>query len=345
MKTFYTDAHAGHAPEQEFEGGRWTPAVEIPARAEAVLAEVRARGFGSIEPPRHFGHVPILRVHDAGFVNFLSTLTDEWRRYHGPEADVALASAWPGRGLRDVPTRTVEGQIGHYCFDTATPVLPGTWPAALAAANVALTAADALARGERAAFALTRPPGHHASGDVYGGYCFLNNAAIAAQALTDRGFRTAVLDVDYHHGNGTQTIFYKRSDVLTVSLHADPDYAYPHYLGFADERGAGAGEGFNLNLPLPLGTAWDGYAPALDAAIARVAAHRPDALVVSLGLDTYAGDPISKFKLTADDYFRMGAVIAGAGAQTLFVMEGGYAIGDLGRIAANVLEGFLQAAR
>jgi len=197
---------------------------------------------------------------------------------------------------------------------------------------------------ERSAFALTRPPGHHAGADFFGGYCFLNNAALAAQALREGGSaRVAVLDVDYHHGNGTQSIFYERADVLTISIHGDPRTEYPFYLGHADERGAGAGEGCNLNLPLPRGTGFERWLEALDAAIAAVRAFRPDALVVPLGLDTFEGDPISGFHLKSADYLRVGARIASLALPTVFSFEGGYAVAEVGVNAVNVLEGFESA--
>ncbi len=206
--------------------------------------------------------------------------------------------------------------------------------------NVALSAAEAIHAGERAAFALARPPGHHASRDVFGGYCYLNNIAIAAQWLADKGLRTAVLDVDYHHGNGTQSIFYGRDDVLFVSIHADPGFAYPHYLGFADERGEGMGEGANLNLPLPRGTGWRDYATALDAALKRIGDFGLDVLLVSLGLDTFEADPICQFRLRTEDYLRLGEKLARLGKPTQFVFEGGYNLDALAENTCNVLEGF-----
>jgi len=338
MKTFYSLTHLGHAPKSEFEGGKLSPAVEVPARAERVLARVEERNIGPVLPPLEFSDEAILRVHDADLISFLNEAHGEWLKHYG-EGD-AIPSAWPARGLRERHTGDIEARLGTYAFDTATPITKGTWSAARAAANIALSAAQTIQRGERAAFALTRPPGHHASGDVFGGYCYLNNAAIAAQWFADQGLRPAILDVDYHHGNGTQTIFYRRDDVLFVSIHADPSFAYPHFLGFADERGEGAGETYNLNLPLPRGTAWADYSLALDTAFARIATFSPDVLLVSLGLDTFDGDPISQFKLKAPDYLRMGERIASLGKPTLFLFEGGYNLDALAQITVNVLEGF-----
>jgi acetoin utilization deacetylase AcuC-like enzyme len=338
MKTFYSLTHLGHTPKSEFEGGRLSPAVEVPARAERVLARIEERNIGPVLPPLEFSDDAILRVHDAGLISLLNEAHGDWLKRYG-EGD-AIPSAWPARGLRERRTGDIEARLGTYAFDTATPITKGTWSAARAATNVALSAAQTIARGERSAFALTRPPGHHASGDVFGGYCYLNNAAIAAQWFADQGLRPAILDVDYHHGNGTQTIFYRRDDVLFVSIHADPSFAYPHFLGFADECGEGVGEGFNLNLPLPRGTAWADYSPALDAAFARLANFSPDVLLVSLGLDTFDDDPISQFKLQAPDYLRMGERIASLGKPALFLFEGGYNLQALAEITVNVLEGF-----
>ncbi|MDE2121544.1 MAG: histone deacetylase family protein, partial [Betaproteobacteria bacterium] len=245
----------------------------------------------------------------------------------------------------DAPTRHFAARLGLHAFDAGTPLTAGTWPAARAGAACALAAARALLQGERGAFALTRPPGHHAGPDYFGGYCFLNNAALAAQALRDGGCaRVAVLDIDYHHGNGTQTIFYERADVLTVSVHGNPATEYPFFLGFADERGAGPGSGFNRNLPLPRGSDFATWLQALRSALDEVRDFGADALVVPMGLDTFAGDPICGFGLQQQDYPVVGAELARAGLPTLFTFEGGYAVAEVGVNAVNLLQGFEQAA-
>jgi acetoin utilization deacetylase AcuC-like enzyme len=342
MKTFYSPVHRVHAPKEEFEAGRLSPAVEVPERTERVRAEIERRGLGPILPPREFGEEPILRVHDSRFVSFLRSAYGDWRaRYPGDTAD-AIPSAWPARGMR-LNASDIESRLGFYGADTATPITSGTFVAAQTAVDVALNAAQAIHSGERAAFALTRPPGHHAGADLFGGYCYFNNVAIAVQWLADRGLRPAILDVDYHHGNGTQAIFYARADMLFVSVHADPAFAFPHFLGFADERGEGEGEGFNLNLPLPRLTGWERYVEALNTALARVRDFGPDVLLVSLGLDTFEADPISHFRLKREDYLRLGETIAGVRKPTLFAFEGGYNLEALGEITANVLEGFEAA--
>ncbi len=341
MKTFYSPAHLEHAPKEEFEGGKLTPAVEVPVRAERVKAEIERRKLGPILGTHEFGSEPILRVHDGAMVHFLTGAHERWRK-RWPEAEQAIPSTWPGRGLKDRRDGEIEAALGSWCFDAATPILRGTWDAARAAVNTTLCAAQAIHQGERAAFSLARPPGHHASADLFGGYCYLNNIAIAAQWLADKGLRPAILDVDYHHGNGTQAILYARPDVLFASIHADPSFAYPHFLGFSDERGEGAGEEANINYPLPMFTDWTAYSQALDTALSRIRDFGADVLLVSLGLDTFEHDPISKFKLRAEDYLRMGERIAAFGKPTLFVFEGGYNLDSLAEITVNMLEGFAQ---
>jgi acetoin utilization deacetylase AcuC-like enzyme len=340
MKTVYSPRHAAHAHAHEFEGGQLIPAKDVPARAELVLDTVRARGLGPVVDPLHFGTLPILRVHTAEFVHVLEQAWARWVAKHGYDNREAFPSAWPARGMTPARLDDIEAALGYYAFDTATPLVAGTWDAARQAADCALTAAQFVLRGERAAFALCRPPGHHAAADTYGGYCFLNNAAIAAQHMVDRGRRVAILDVDMHHGNGTQAIFYGRDDVLTVSLHGDPADFYPHFSGFAEETGAGAGEGFNLNLPMPAGTLWPAYAEALDVACARIRAFAPDTLVVPLGVDTVTDDPAGGFRLEGADFTRLGAALGRLKLPTLFTMEGGYRLDTLGPAVADVLTAF-----
>ncbi len=341
MRTVYSDRHRLHHGQAELIDGHFVPCFEKPERADWVLARVREVGLGEVMTPRSFGHDALLRVHRPDYVHFLARAWDEWSAL-GRTHD-ALPLVWPVPSLRsDVRPMHIDGLLGWYALDAGAPITAGTWTAARDAVDVALSAADLLRQGGRAAFALCRPPGHHAAAAAMGGYCYLNNAAIAAQHLRDAGAaRVAVLDVDYHHGNGTQSIFYERADVLVTSLHGDPRVEYPYFLGHADERGAGPGLGFNLNLPLPHGTGWDhGYAAALDEAVAAVARFAPDVLVVSLGVDTFEHDPISRFQLRSDDYLRLGARIADIERPTLFVFEGGYAVDAIGLNAVNVLQGF-----
>lgn len=353
MKTFHNPHHAGHVGQQEMFRGRMVACHEVPARLDFVLAELQRRPLGPLAPPAVDAaalDAAIARVHGARYLAFLATAWDDWVAMDPANSQRdALPSVWPlanRHGFRhDVLPHNFAARLGLFSFDSGSPLTAGTWAAARGGAACALAAAQTVAGGERSAFALTRPPGHHAGPDFLGGYCFLNNAAIAAQALRDAGHaRVAVLDVDYHHGNGTQTIFYERADVLTVSLHGDPATEYPFFLGHADERGAGAGTGFNLNLPLPRGTGVQAWRAALDTALRAVGDFGADALVVPLGLDTFEGDPISGFTLKTSDYAAVGAALAGAGLPTVFTFEGGYAVDEVGTNAVNLLEGFQRAA-
>jgi acetoin utilization deacetylase AcuC-like enzyme len=343
MLTFYNDRHALHHGKVEMFRGELVPCFEIPARADYVLQELRARQLGAIEPPSAMDDAVITRVHAPRYVDFLRGAWDEWVALDAANAQRdAFPSYWPIRTFRsDVLPASFHARMGLFSYGAGSPLTSGTWAAAREGAAGAWSAARHVAQGGRAAFALTRPPGHHAGADFFGGYCFLNNAAIAAQALRDAGFaRVAVLDIDYHHGNGTQAIFYNRADVLTVSVHGDPHTEYPYYLGYADERGAGAGLGFNLNLPLARGTGFVAWRAALATALQTIAAFGADALVVAMGLDTFEGDPISGFGLKSPDYLQVGGDIGAAGLPTVFTFEGGYAVAEVGVNAVNVLQGF-----
>jgi len=340
MLTIHSDTHHLHHGAGELYRGRITPCFETPERADIIARRVAEVGLGDIRAPASFGLDVLARVHAPDFLAFLQTAWSEWTA-EGNTGD-AMAGIWPARDLRrDRAPIHIDGKLGFYSFDGGAPIMAGTWEAVRQSANVALTGADLIDAGARSAFALCRPPGHHAGARAMGGYCYLNNAAIAAQYLRDKGAgRVAILDVDYHHGNGSQSIFYDRADVLFVSIHADPDVEYPFFLGHADEHGEGAGLGFNVNYPLPWGAAGGAYAETLSLACDRIGAFGPDALVVSLGVDTFDGDPISHFKLRGGDFLNMGRRIAAIGAPTLFVMEGGYAVADIGVNAVNVLSGF-----
>jgi acetoin utilization deacetylase AcuC-like enzyme len=345
MKTIYSDTHRLHHGKVELIDGEMKPCFEMPKRADTVLARVHSVGLGEVLAPRDFGRAPIEAIHDAPFVQFLQDAWGQWSAL-GRSHD-ALPLCWPVRGLRsDRVPQGIDGKMGYYSMDAGVPIAAGTWTAVYHSAQVALTAAELMAGGAPAAFALCRPPGHHASAGMMGGYCYLNNAAIAAQYLREHGAgKVLILDVDYHHGNGTQSIFYERGDVSFVSLHGDPAVEYPNFLGYADERGEGEGRGHNHNFPLPHGTAWDSYGVALDAACRVAEAYRPDAIVVSLGVDTFEEDPISRFKLRSDDYLRIGERIGALGRPTLFVFEGGYAVDAVGINTVNVLTGYEQVAR
>jgi acetoin utilization deacetylase AcuC-like enzyme len=344
MLAIYSPDHQYQNPQFELIDGKLSLPFEKPQRVEKILTQIRQINLGQILPAQDFDLSPILRVHDESFVHFLQTAWEEWALAR-PKLNEAIPYTWMGRGrYGDRIPQTIDGKLGYYAYDAGTPITSGTWQAAISSANVALTAQDLIFKGEKAAFALCRPPGHHASRDCYGGYCFFNNAAIAAQAFRDAGASiVAILDVDYHHGNGTQAIFYERRDVLFVSLHADPAYEYPYFFGYDDESGIGEGEGYNRNYPLSLGTNWATYRESLDDAINSIARYNPDILVVSLGVDTFREDPICQFQFNREDYLRLGEAIATVKKPTLFVMEGGYAIDELGFNVVNVLQGFENA--
>lgn len=343
MLSYHTPAHAGHAPATEFYRGERVPCFETPQRAEYVLTELRRRGH-TLQQPTVDSTPWLEQVHSARYLQFLQTAWAQWLALDAANAQrQPFPSIWPVRSLRsDLEPDNFIARLGLYSMDNGAPLAQGTWAAAKAASDAAASAALRVASAEvEAAFCCTRPPGHHAGADFMGGYCFLNHAAVAAQALRGAGAdRVAVLDVDYHHGNGTQAIFYERADVLFVSIHGDPRTEYPFYLGHADESGAGAGQGFNLNLPLPARASVVAWFDALEQACARIARHGADALVVSLGLDTFAGDPISTFALQAGDFTRLGQRLARLGLPIAFILEGGYAAAELGENAACVITGF-----
>jgi acetoin utilization deacetylase AcuC-like enzyme len=342
MLTVFSPDHALRSPRTELYGGELVRPHESPQRAQIVLERIHAQGLGRVIAPQSFGAAPLLRVHDADYLEFLERVWGEWVAA-GNQGE-AIPDCWPARRMSQRRPNSVTGKLGYYAMAGETSISAGTWEAARAAADVALTAALQVKQGARAAFALCRPPGHHAARDLYGGYCFLNNAAIAAQYLRDAGAaRIAILDVDFHHGNGTQDIFYTRPDVLYVSLHGDPADAFPYFSGYADETGSGPGAGFTVNLPLPPGTEWSVWQNALRFALERIAAFRADALIVSLGVDTFVNDPISFFRLQSADFLSCGQMIGTCALPTLFVLEGGYAVGEIGVNVVNVLTGFEEA--
>ncbi|MBC7617795.1 MAG: histone deacetylase family protein [Candidatus Saccharibacteria bacterium] len=343
MITFYNHLHTQHQGKFEMFRGALVPCFEVPARADHVLAELQRRKQGTVQSPHPFDDSALETIHSPRYLNFLATAWDQWVALDPAHADKdILPSVWPTRTFRtDVEPDNFAAKVGLYSFDAGTPFTKGTWVAARTGAHCALSAAQQVLNGDRASFALSRPPGHHAGADFFGGYCFLNNAALAAQHLRNAGVnRVAVLDVDYHHGNGTQAIFYDRPDVLYASLHGDPRTEFPFFLGHADERGDGPGLGANLNLPLPRGIGYEVWAQALDTALSAISSFGADAMVVSLGLDTFEGDPISGFQLKSDDYLRIGERLKQAGLPTVFIFEGGYAVDAVGTNAANVLQAF-----
>lgn len=315
------------------------PSAERPERVDVIENALSEAGFEESVEASEFGLDPVKRVHSPAYVDFLTDAHREWIQSEGaPEDTDAFPLVFPTPDGPERDWTDIRARFGRHAFDTDA-IGRHTWPAAVGAVDVALTGQQLVTDGARGVFSLCRPPGHHAMADRFGGYCYLNNAAISAQAFVDQGARPAILDLDFHHGNGTQSIFYDRNDVLYASLHADPSSDYPYFFGRADETGSAAGEGYNLNLPLPAGTDWSTYGEALDTAVVAITGFSPDVLVVSLGVDTALEDPDS-FRLIADDYSRIGATVSSLGLPTLFIMEGGYELAVLGRNVAAVLTGF-----
>lgn len=305
---------------------------EAPVRIESILAGLRTTIPIERVPTSEWGLDPVLAVHDAGFVSYMeqvcTSLTTDLPVY---------PYVFPVRNVAR-PPKQLAIRAGYYCIDTFTPLTRNVWPAARDAVNSALTAARLILDGQRVAYALVRPPGHHAERHVFGGFCYLNNAAIAANHLSAFG-KVVVLDIDYHHGNGTQDIFWQRRDVLTISIHGEPSVAYPYFSGFADECGEGEGAGYNLNLPLPEKIDASGYLEALQVALARIADFGPDFLVVALGLDTASGDPTGSWPLVGRDFFGIGDQIGRLQRPTLVVQEGGYKTRSIGHNAAAFFAG------
>jgi acetoin utilization deacetylase AcuC-like enzyme len=346
MKTVFHPSQLQHNPAKEFLDGEWGDYHESVRRPRMILDAISAAQLGAVIEPDDFGIEPIRAVHADHYLDFLQTAYAKWIA-EGRSPDGVYPDTFFKPGFLHRPTKIV-ALAGLYTFDMSTVIVEKTWDAAYWSAQCALTAAKLVRDGERAAFALCRPPGHHTHADMGGGYCFINNAAVAAQSFLPSPSRggagggggVCILDVDFHHGNGTQAIFYDRSDVLFVSLHADPDRQYPYFLGGAEERGLGAGEGFNLNYPLPIKTTDDQYLAALNEACERIAAYGPSYLLVSLGVDTFAGDPLGDFAMTHAAFPRIGARLTQLNLPTVFLMEGGYAIEDLGKNVVGVLAGF-----
>jgi acetoin utilization deacetylase AcuC-like enzyme len=344
VRVVFSERHRLYAPRFDLVNGQVKETASPAKNADIVLAAIERDLKLPIRAPDDFGLDPILRLHDPAYVRFLQTVWDEWVALFGAEGE-ALPMACVQRGMRQHLPQVIDGKVSYYAQDICTPIGPGTWEAAYASAQVALTAAAEVAGGARSAYGLARPGGHHAGYDYYAGYCFLATESLAIQHLLDNGTkRIAYLDVDYHHCNGTQALFYRRGDVITVSIHCDPDWDYPFFSGFADERGEGPGEGCNLNLPLPWGTTLPAYAEALETGLAAIRGFGADALVVLLGVDTFEQDRISRFKLTHDAYPRIGAAIAGLGLPTVFIKGGGYSEEGLDRCVTALLGGFLGCA-
>lgn len=329
MRCFWDERQRAHAPSAEFFNGKLHGAAEHQGRVDAVLEAIVPT-----QAPRDGGLDPLLLVHGEDYLDLLRDAHREWLAA-GRQGD-AFPYTFPIVGRRTLDLSRIDARLGQHSFDTSTPIGPGTWESCYWSAQTALAALEALLGGERSAFAFTRPPGHHAGRDYFGGYSYLNHAAICAEAALGSGKRRiAILDVDYHHGNGTQDIFAGRDDVFFASIHADPSTDYPFFWGHRDEC-----EGNILNLPLSRGTTWEDYEPALGRAIDWLAKNDPDLLIISYGADTHEDDPISHFRLKTLDYGLMARRIAATGLPSLIVMEGGYAVEALGANVAEFLGGF-----
>ena len=338
----WSDECLMHEPGAEIWLGVRTAGTEVPERARAIRDALTAAGATVLTSQPHDDGV-LGRVHDPAMLAHLAGSWEQWLAAGYPAEpgqDRVVPYVFPTAGLLGgLPARAptaVSAQAGRYCYDTMTLVGPGTWTAARAAVDVTLTAVDLVVDGAASAYALCRPPGHHAAHSAFGGSCYLNNAAVAAQALRESGLeRVAVIDIDAHHGNGTQSLFYDRADVFYGSVHVDPGAGwFPHYLGFADERGHGPGVGTTLNLPLAPGTGDEGWLGALSDLARAVARFRPGALVVSLGVDAAVADPESPLAVTTHGFTRAGKELAGLGLPIVLVQEGGY---DLARVGQDTL--------
>ena len=340
MRAIFDRRQRAHDPKHFMANGTQLANPEQPRRIEVLKAGAEAAGC-RFEAPGNHGLGPIAALHSAEYLVFLQTIHERWSRIDG-SSDEVIPNIHPDRRTASYP-RSAVGQAGFHQADTSCPIAAGTWEAAYWSAQSAVEGADLIARGEQAAYVLSRPPGHHAFADLAGGFCFLNNSGIAAERLLKAGKRPAILDVDVHHGNGTQGIFYERGDVLTVSLHADPARFYPFFWGHGHERGEGSGRGCNLNLPLLRGTGDDDYLKSLETAFDHIRAFGADVLIVALGLDAYEKDPLKGLAITTPGFNRIGAAIAGLGLPSLLVQEGGYLSEELGQNLTSFLEGFQDA--
>ena len=339
MKVYYSEAHRQHEPPFEvFDGGLRTPYMENPDRMDRILNALRQTDWAEIVEPKDFGLDPIYAVHDKDYMDFLASSWTEWLASDSEDKSTLLPATFALRRQPQKPTSLL-GRAGYHIMDLSACIVGGTYAAALASANCALSAAEAVANEGHSAFALCRPPGHHAGKDYAGGYCFINNASVAANWLSARG-TVALLDIDYHCGNGTQDIFYDRSDVLTISIHADPDFEYPYYAGYAHETGANAGLGFHKNFPLEKGADEARYLLSLDEALTLIREFAPGHLVISAGMDIYAEDPLGKIKVSTQGIGEIGKKVSALGLPTVIVMEGGYNNEALGKNIVSFLGEF-----
>ena len=337
MKAIYHSKQRKHYPAHAQSGGIPQPNPERPERIDALADGALSAGL-EIETPNDYGIEPIAAIHSNEYIQFLKSIYARWQAIPGAASEV-IPNVHPDQRGVTYP-HSIVGQVGYHTYDTACPISADTFVSAYWSAQTAVHAAYRLMQGDFAAYALCRPPGHHATTDMAGGFCYLANSAIAAQALLDQGRRPAIIDVDLHHGNGTQSIFYHRDDVMTVSVHADPAQFYPYYWGYATEKGVGAGLDYNLNLPIPVGTGDAGFLAALETGIERIARFKPDTLVIALGLDGFEGDPFAGLAISTKGFGQIAAALYGLNLPTLIVQEGGYLCPELGDNLAHFVEKF-----
>ncbi|HKY53141.1 MAG TPA: histone deacetylase family protein [Anaerolineales bacterium] len=339
MKIFYSETHRRHEPPFEvFDGGLRTPYLENSDRMDRILNSLKNTAWAEILEPTDFGLEPIYEVHDKEYMDFLASCWTEWLDTDPQDPSVLLPATFALRRHPQKPASLL-GRAGYYMMDLSACIVEGTFQAALASANCALSAAQSLVDGQWSTFALCRPPGHHAGKDYAAGYCFINNASVAANWLSSKG-KVALLDIDYHCGNGTQDIFYDRDDVLTISLHADPNDEYPYYAGYANETGTGKGLGFHKNFPLEMDTDDEQYLASLGEALRLIRKFEPRYLVLSAGMDIYADDPLGKIKVTTEGIGEIAKRIAALDLPTAIIMEGGYNNDALGKNIINLLGAF-----
>ena len=342
MQAFFSDDQLLHDPQQYMRVGRICKPADLPTRAEALMATLAARAI-AVSAPADAGRAALEQVHSTDYLDYLETAFERWRKVESfglePGIEVLPNMSPHGPRVGPCPSPSVLAQTGWYVGDLSCPIGPNTWRSVLRSAHAALAAAEAVLDGGSIAYALCRPSGHHAQRARAAGFCYVNNSAIAAATLRRRHARVAVLDIDAHHGDGTQQIFYERGDVLTISTHADPAGYYPWYTGYAHERGTGEGEGFNLNLPLAHGSGNAEFAQALDQATAAIERFQPQALVLPLGFDTYKDDPISVLKFDMEAFRLAGERVRALGLPTVVVQEGGYMVGAIGAALDAFLEG------
>lgn len=348
MRAFYHPDQALHDPKQFMRAGVLADPTDLPERTARLLSALAAHGI-TPERPADCGDAPLMKVHPAHYLTYLATAWDRWKAIPGagPEALPNTSPYWSGRPDRDArppcPSPHIVAETGYYLGDMAVALSAHTWTSARRAAQSAVAAADAVRESGGRAYALCRPSGHHCRADRASGFCYMNNSAIAAERLREHFDRVAVMDVDAHHGDGTQEIFYRRGDVLTVSTHADPDGYYPFYTGRSHETGHGAGEGANLNLPLPVGSDDSAFLAAVDQGVARVRSFGAQALVLALGYDAHKQDPLSALNVSTEAFRGIGARVAGLGIPLVVVQEGGYGIEVIGDCLKAFLEGLESA--